>query len=59
MKRVAAQMQVQLVDLHAVSFQRYNELRDAGSAYFSAPATDRTHFSRKGGIAIARLFASA
>ncbi len=59
MKRVAAEKQVPLVDLHAVSLQRYNDLGDAGSADYSASSTDRTHFSRKGATEIAKLVASA
>jgi lysophospholipase L1-like esterase len=59
MKRVAAEKQVPLVELHAASFQLYNDLGDAGSAHFSASSTDRTHFSRQGAREIAKLVAYA
>lgn len=57
MKKVAAERTVSLVDLHAASFSLFNELGDAGSSDLSASASDRTHFSRKGALAIAKLVA--
>ena len=57
MKKVAAEKKVPLVDLHAASFDLFNELGDAGSADLSASASDRTHFSRKGALEIAKLVA--
>lgn len=57
-KKVAAEKKVPLVDLHAASFQLFDELGDDASADFSAAASDRTHFSRKGATEIAKLVAS-
>ncbi|MGV3723181.1 MAG: GDSL-type esterase/lipase family protein, partial [Actinomycetota bacterium] len=59
MKAVAKERGVPLVDLHATSFAFYNRLGDAASADFTASAADRTHFSRRGGRAMARLVADA
>ena len=58
MKKVAGEKKVPLVDLHAASFDLFNKLGDAASAEFSASAGDRTHFSRKGAIEIAKLVAN-
>ena len=52
---VAREEHVPVVDLHAASVALYNLLGDAGSAELSASADDRTHFSRRGGLAIAGL----
>lgn len=57
MKSVAAEKKAPLVDLHAASFSLFNELGDAGSAELTASANDRTHFSRKGALVIAKLVA--
>ncbi len=57
MQKVAAEKKVPLVDLHRLSFGRFDELGDAASADLSASAKDRTHFSRKGAKEIARLVA--
>jgi lysophospholipase L1-like esterase len=59
MKKVAKEKNVAIVDLHAVSFDLYDERGDEATAYFSPSRDDRTHFSRKGAIEIARLVASA
>jgi len=59
MKAVAKERGVPLVDLHAASFALYNRLGDAASAEYTASAADRTHFSRRGGRAMARLVADA
>ncbi|MBC7817530.1 MAG: rhamnogalacturonan acetylesterase, partial [Planctomycetaceae bacterium] len=58
MKTVAAEKKVPLVDLHAASFQLFDELGEEASADFSASASDRTHFSRKGAREIGRLVVS-
>ncbi len=57
MKKVAAEKKVPLVDLHAASFKLFDELGDAASADLSASASDRTHFSRKGAMEVAKLVA--
>lgn len=57
MKKVAAEKKVPLVDLHAESFKLFDELGDAASADLSASASDRTHFSRKGAMEVAKLVA--
>jgi arylsulfatase A-like enzyme/lysophospholipase L1-like esterase len=59
MKSVAREKKVPLVDLHARSFELYDELGDEASADFSPSTSDRTHFSRKGAKQIARLVAYA
>ena len=59
MRRVAKEKKVPLIDLHARSVQLFDELGDQATADFSASASDRTHFSRKGAIEIAGLVASA
>ena len=59
MKSVAKQTRTPLIDLHQLSFDLYERLGDEGSADLSASASDRTHFSRKGGLAIAELVARA
>lgn len=58
MKKVSAEKKVPLIDLHAESFGLFNKLGDAASADFSASTSDRTHFSRKGAIEIAKLVAN-
>jgi len=55
MKAVAAEKQVPVIDLHRASSELFQKLGDAGSADLTASAADRTHFSRKGGIVMARL----
>ncbi len=58
-KAVAAERKVPLVDLHASSFALFRRLGDAASAGFSPNPTDRTHWSRKGAVAIAERVADA
>jgi len=55
MKAVAAEEHVPLIDLHRTSSELFKTLGDEGSADLTASATDRTHFSRKGGMAMAQL----
>jgi len=59
MKKVGKEKSVPVIDLHAASFDLYARLGDAGSADLSASASDRTHFSRKGGSAMAGLVAKS
>ena len=59
MKRIGKEKKVPVVDLHSLSFDRYNEQGDEATAWFSPSPSDRTHFSRKGAIEIAQLVASA
>jgi arylsulfatase len=59
MKRVAREKKAAIVDLHARSFELFDERGDESTAYFSPSTTDRTHFSRQGAIEIARLVAFA
>ena len=58
MKRVAKEKRVALVDLHARSFDLYNQRGDEATADFSPSPDDRTHFSRRGALEIARLVAT-
>jgi len=58
MQRVAKERRVALVDLHARSFDLYNQRGDEATADFSPSADDRTHFSRRGALEIARLVAT-
>lgn len=55
MKKVGRETDTRVIDLHAASLSLFGKLGDEGSADLSASATDRTHFSRKGALAIARL----
>jgi lysophospholipase L1-like esterase len=59
MKQVGREKNVPLIDLHDASFGMYERLGDAASADLTASESDRTHFSRKGGLAMARLVARA
>ena len=59
MQKVAREQRVAVVDLHAASFDLYNERGDEATAWFSPSADDRTHFSRRGAMEIARLVALA
>lgn len=54
---VAREEQTVVIDLHRTSLALYEELGDAASADFSPSVSDRTHFSRKGARAIAKLVA--
>lgn len=56
-KRVGRELNVPVIDLHAASFELFEKLGDAGSADLNPIAADRTHFSRKGALAIANLVA--
>ncbi len=59
MFKVGKEKGVPVIDLHAAAMRLYDRLGDAGSADLSASANDRTHFSRKGATAMARLVAEA
>ncbi len=59
MKIVGEATKTPVVDLHASSVALYDKLGDEGSADYTAAATDRTHFSRKGALAMAKLVAEA
>jgi lysophospholipase L1-like esterase len=50
---------VPVIDLHAAAMRLYDRLGDTGSADLNAAPGDRTHFSRKGALAIAQLVADA
>lgn len=52
---VGKEKQTPVIDLHKSSVKMFNKLGDAGSADLSPSTTDRTHFSRKGALAIATL----
>lgn len=55
MIKVGKEKNVPVIDLHKKSVALFNQLGDAGSNDFSASKSDRTHFSRKGALEIARL----
>ncbi|QDT82966.1 rhamnogalacturonan acetylesterase [Gimesia chilikensis] len=55
MLKVGREKNVPVIDLHQKSVALFNQLGDAGSAYFSPSKDDRTHFSGKGAREIARL----
>lgn len=57
MLAVGEEERVAVIDLHKTSVELFNHLEDEGSADFSPNATDRTHFSRKGALAMARIVA--
>ena len=59
MKKVGKEKKVPVIDLHAASRALFNRLGDAGSADLSPSSSDRTHFSRKGARAMARLVVEA
>lgn len=54
-RAVGKEQRVPVVDLHAASIKLLNELGDERSADLSPSDSDRTHFSRKGALAMARL----
>lgn len=56
---VGAEKHVPVIDLNKRSTELFNQLGDAGSADFSPAANDRSHFSRKGALAIAKLVVDA
>ncbi|MBC8116907.1 MAG: pectate lyase, partial [Candidatus Saccharimonas sp.] len=47
------------IDLHASSVALYDKLGDEASADYAVAANDRTHFSRKGALAMPKLVAEA
>ncbi len=55
MKIVGEATKTPVIDLHASSVALYDKLGDEASADYTAATTDRTHFSRKGALAMARL----
>ncbi|MCA9021111.1 MAG: hypothetical protein KDA74_13270, partial [Planctomycetaceae bacterium] len=57
MIKVGKEKNVPVIDLHKKSVALFNQLGDSGSSDFSASNSDRTHFSRKGALEIARLVA--
>lgn len=57
MIKVGKEENVPVIDLHQKSVALFNQLGDAGSNDFSPSKSDRTHFSRKGALEIARLVA--
>jgi lysophospholipase L1-like esterase len=59
MLKVGKENNVPVIDLHAAAMRLFDRLGDAGSADMTASASDRTHFSRKGALAMARLVAEA
>lgn len=59
MKVVGEATRTPVIDLHASSVALYDKLGDEASADYTAAATDRTHFSRKGALAMAKLVADA
>lgn len=59
MKVVGEATKTPVIDLHTSSVAMYDKLGDEGSADYTAAATDRTHFSRKGALAMAKLVVEA
>ncbi|QDT91222.1 rhamnogalacturonan acetylesterase [Gimesia algae] len=57
MLKVGKEKKVPVIDLHKKSVALFNQLGDAGSSDFNPSKSDRTHFSRKGALEIARLVA--
>lgn len=58
-KKVAKEKAVPVIDLHQLAFELFDSLGDDGSADFNPAPADRTHFSKKGALAIAGLVAKA
>jgi lysophospholipase L1-like esterase len=58
-KKVAKEKDVPVIDLHKLAFDLFDTLGDEGSADLTASKTDRTHFSKKGALAVAGLVAKA
>jgi lysophospholipase L1-like esterase len=54
---VGTETSTPVVDLHQAAADLFEKLGDAGSADLTASAEDRTHFSRKGAQAMAKLVA--
>ena len=59
MKVVGEATKTPVMDLHASSVALYDKLGDEASADYTAAATDRTHFSRRGALAMAKLVVEA
>jgi lysophospholipase L1-like esterase len=59
MLKVGKEKGVPVINLHAASMALFDSLGDQGSADLTASASDRTHFSRKGAVAVAHLVAEA
>ena len=59
MLKVGKEKDVPVIDLHAASMALFDRLGDERSADLTASVSDRTHFSRKGARAMARLVADA
>ena len=59
MLKVGKEKDVPVIDLHAASMTLFDRLGDERSADLTASVSDRTHFSRKGARAVARLVADA
>lgn len=59
MQLVGKATKTPVIDLHASSVALYDKLGDEASADYTAAATDRTHFSRKGALAMAKLVTDA
>ena len=59
MKVVGEATKTPVIDLHANSVALYDKLGDEGIADYTAAANDRTHFSRKGALAMAKLVVNA
>ncbi len=57
MLAVGREQDVEVIDLHKASVELFNRLGDEGSSDFSPSKSDRTHFSRKGALAMARIVA--
>ncbi len=58
MKAVADERKALCVDLHELSGHAFQELGDAGCESFFVGPQDRTHFSQKGAVLMARLIAT-
>lgn len=54
-QKVGREMNVPVIDLHAASLALFAKLGDQGSSEFSPSKEDRTHFSRRGALSIAKL----
>ncbi len=59
MKKVGREKEVPVIELHAASLELFARLGDEASIDLTASPEDRTHFSRKGARAVARLMAGA
>jgi len=57
--QVGKEKNVPVIDLHSLSYILFDELGDDRSAHFSPSTGDRTHFSRRGAMEIAKLVATA